>query len=166
MLLPFTTLFYSSLASLKLTRNVTSIPSYQIAEYLRNRPVVKDPHPQIDQVILGLSRHKRKQHRRKNADERREVIPLQPLAENHDRESAQHGERHPLLNDLKLPSGIYIIAQTIRGNNQQVIKERNPPDRENSEPHGFLAEFQMPVPRKGHEHVRARQHHKRQPSRM
>ena len=87
--------------------------------------------------------------------------------EQKNRKDGKNNERDDFLNDFELPeikrTAVCRVADTVGGNLTTVLKKSNSPTNQND--HGqsksgeptHLAEFQMSVPRKCHENIRAHQ---------
>src|SRR5882724_6184549 len=88
------------------------------------------------------------------------IVPRQPLLEHDPGEDHEHSQGDDLLDDLELIAGELAaeIPAAIRRHHQAVFEERDPPrDEDDREERLALEklEFQLPVPRNGHEDVGA-----------
>ena len=126
-------------------------------------PVSIPPRPRVLSLRLIL-RQKRETHRRQNANKRGQMVPPDFFAEIQRRETAEHRQRDDFLDDLQLRGGIDRVAPAVGRHLEDVFKKRDAPAHQNDEQQRFAFEFQMAVPRKRHEHVRAGQQHDGQPA--
>ena len=124
----------------------------------------------IDFQFVIFLLQKNKENRQNQAREGGEVVPLEAFAlekEHHD--GRKNGERDDLLDDLELEqrvgSAVAREADPVGRHGEAILEESDAPGEEN---HGdqrpargdlHLLEFEVAVPREGHEDVGADQHH-------
>jgi hypothetical protein len=82
-----------------------------------------------------------------------EVIPPEFLAKVEKGEHGENGKGDDLLYRLQLSGGEFIVADPVGGHLKAVLDESDQPAYEDNLPQRTALEFQMTVPRKGHEHV-------------
>lgn len=102
-----------------------------------------------------LLRQKCERHCGEDADECSEVVPADAFAKVEDRKSSEDRERDDFLDDLQLGGGIDRVALAIGRHLKTVFESGNAPTCEDHDEQRFAFEFEMPIPRKRHEDVRA-----------
>jgi hypothetical protein len=103
-------------------------------------------------------------YRRKDAEKRGEMVPVKLFIEVKKREHSEYCQCDYFLNHLELEGRIDRVPPAIGGNLKAIFKKRNAPACKNDKQQWLIFEFQMSVPREGHENIRAGQHDHRQPA--
>ena len=98
-----------------------------------------------------------KEHRSNDQQERDSVIPTELRVEIQHGEDAEDDQRDDLLHDLQLDGRELRRAPAVGGNLETVLGKRDQPTDEDRDRQWRLLEFQVPVPREGHEDVGDRQ---------
>ncbi len=102
-----------------------------------------------------LLRQKRKRHGREDANEGGHVVPRRFHFEIKEGKHDEHRQRDHFLDNLKLVGGVGIAPPTVGRHLEQVFKKGNAPTHEDDKEQRLVLEFQMPIPREGHEDIRA-----------
>jgi hypothetical protein len=84
-----------------------------------------------------------------------EVVPVQLVTKVEDAEDPEDAERDDFLDNFELVGRKGARADAVRGNLQAIFEERDAPADEDDFPEWDGFEFEMTVPREGHEDVRA-----------
>ena len=92
------------------------------------------------------------------------MIPPHLFSKIKKRKDDKHREGDDFLHDFKLKRRIDRAAPTVGRHLKTVFKECNRPARNDDQPEGRAFEFQMAIPREGHENVRAGEEHNWQPA--
>src|ERR1700678_4340105 len=80
---------------------------------------------------------------------------MQLVAKVKRREDPEHRQRNHLLNHLQLIRRKGLRADSVGGNLEAVLEERNAPAHQDHLPQRHLTKLQVPVPSEGHKDVRA-----------
>src|SRR6267143_1065076 len=89
--------------------------------------------------------------------EGRRFVPAQPLTQPERGEAGEDEKRDDFLRHLQLGRGVATVAQAVGGDLQAVLEKGDRPRNQYRLPHRRFLEAQVPVPGRGHEHIRREQ---------
>lgn len=102
--------------------------------------------------------------RGEDTEEGGDMIPARFFAEVEQGEATKNCEGDHLLDDFELGGAVEVVAPSVRGDHEDIFKERDPPTHQDGLPKRGSFELEMTVPSEGHEYVGADQEQDGEPA--